>query len=892
MITDGVNSRHRSLFFIYGEQAKEQVVYLHHLLVKNRQVEGFKRPSVLWCFSKEKKFDKFSLKKQFKRLRKEYALSSTFCEYLALDHLLLSSEVMFCHYSETDRVLGQTFGMLILQDFEGLTPNIIARTTECVEGGGIILFLLPYIKSFEELFSLEMRAHSRYVTESHPEVSPRFNKRFVLSLFSCQNCLVLDDTLKIKLLPQNHADIPEHLEIKKDYSTNIMSNISKLSLSEDLKKIFQMSRTSDQLYALQKISEVLANTRIACAVSVTSARGRGKSAVLGLAVALAITSKYFRIYVTSPNLENIQTLFNFLVEGLTNLGFRNDVDFKIQKNETGPGNFISGVEIFNQCYGFVFYTTPINFQKAENASMVVIDEAAAIPLPLIKKWFDCPNILMASTINGYEGTGRSLSLKLLKQLRSQSVEKSSNRHALHEIQLNEAIRYANGDAVEGWLNRLLCLDASLDFSYSNSELPNFKECALYYVNRDVLFSYNKFSEKFLQQAVSLFVASHYKNSPNDLFMLAEASAHHIFCLLPCQEVTTNTLPNVICVIQVCLEGKICAEDHQFEYNHGSRTSGDLIPWILSQQFQDYNFTSLSGARIIRIATHPNYQSMGYGSHALQLLCQFYSGRFSVESKSSNSLNPSLLLELQDLHQEPLDYIGVSYGLTLELFKFWKKNGFTPLYMRQTANEITGENTCIMVKCLNRETSKWLPDYYSDFLERFTALLMSSFKHLPPSVALTVFKYPHLRQQKVLTSGALQFQLSQRSLQRINAFCYNNADHLMILDLLPTISKLYFLGYFKGLSFNFIEESVLMCFGLQGRADDETAVELNIEPEQVITYLRKCTKKIMNSLNVKNPLDQSSKNTEVHELSEVSKQVGKLTSMHKFKRKGNFGNLKN
>ena len=30
-------------------------------------------------------------------------------------------------------------------------------------------------------------------------------------------------------------------------------------------------------------------------------------------------------------------------------------------------------------------------------------------------------VFMASTINGYEGTGRSLSLKLLEQLRQQSV---------------------------------------------------------------------------------------------------------------------------------------------------------------------------------------------------------------------------------------------------------------------------------------------------------------------------------------------------------------------------------------------------------------------------------------------------------------------------------------
>ena len=39
------------------------------------------------------------------------------------------------------------------------------------------------------------------------------------------------------------------------------------------------------------------------------------------------------------------------------------------------------------------------------------------------------------------------------------------------------------------------------------------------------------SEAFLQRLQSLFVASHYKNSPNDLLLLADAPAHQLFVLL-------------------------------------------------------------------------------------------------------------------------------------------------------------------------------------------------------------------------------------------------------------------------------------------------------------------------------------------------------------------------
>ena len=57
---------------------------------------------------------------------------------------------------------------------------------------------------------------------------------------------------------------------------------------------------------------------------------------------------------------------------------------------------------------------------------------------------------------------------------------------------------------------------------------------------------------------------------------------------------------------------------------------------MARQFQDDNFPSLSGARIVRIATHPNYQSMGYGSRALELLQHYYEMKIpNIEDVSSN-----------------------------------------------------------------------------------------------------------------------------------------------------------------------------------------------------------------------------------------------------------------
>lgn len=64
-----------------------------------------------------------------------------------------------------------------MKDFEALTPNLLARTIETVEGGGIIIFLLRSINSLKQLYTLNMDVHERYRTEAHQEVIGRFNER-------------------------------------------------------------------------------------------------------------------------------------------------------------------------------------------------------------------------------------------------------------------------------------------------------------------------------------------------------------------------------------------------------------------------------------------------------------------------------------------------------------------------------------------------------------------------------------------------------------------------------------------------------------------------------------------------------------------------------------------
>jgi N-acetyltransferase 10 len=60
------------------------------------------------------------------------------------------------YYKESHKILGNTYGMCVLQDFEAITPNLLARTIETVEGGGLIVLLLKTMSSLKQLYSMVM----------------------------------------------------------------------------------------------------------------------------------------------------------------------------------------------------------------------------------------------------------------------------------------------------------------------------------------------------------------------------------------------------------------------------------------------------------------------------------------------------------------------------------------------------------------------------------------------------------------------------------------------------------------------------------------------------------------------------------------------------------------
>lgn len=926
LIRNNVSTGHRSFFVIVGDHGRDQVVNLHFLLSQSR-VEA--RPNVLWCYKKDlgftthRKKREAKIKRDIKRGVRDADSQDPFELFVGV------TDIRYCYYKDTPKILGQTYGMLILQDFEAITPNLLARTIETVEGGGIVVLLLQTMSSLRQLYGLSMDVHARYRTASTDEdIVARFNERFLLSLSASPNCLLLDDELNVLPLSRG-KEIRPLLETAAGQSTGgvgsavqkgsarrardaqlaeIQADVAETKVVGD---VIKHAKTLDQAKAVLTILDVLASSSLSTTVALTAGRGRGKSAALGLCLAAAVAHGYSNIFVTSPSPENLKTLFAFVLKGLDALGYEEVADWDIQRGTGEWKDVVVRINIFRGHRQTIQYIQPQDYQVLSQAELLVIDEAAAIPLPVVRNLLGPYLVFLSSTVNGYEGTGRSLSLKLLQQLRqgSQATDRTStladrapapnatrgalSARTLKEVELQEPIRYAEGDEIEAWLNELLCLDAASTklSSQKRDGCPHPSACELYMVNRDTLFSYHPASERFLQRIMALYVASHYKNSPNDLQLMSDAPAHALFVLLPPLDAAARKggLPEPLCVVQVALEGNISRQAILNSLSRGTRDAGDLVPWLITQQFQDADFAELSGARIVRVAVHPEFASMGYGTRALELLEQYYTGSLldadalaerqardaaapalprsdSLTVRDASQL-PPLLERLSEREPERLDWMGVSYGLTPSLFRFWKKNGYVPLYIRQVPNELTGEYSTIQLKALH-PPSGWLPAFARDFRQRFLSLLAFRFRSLSTLTALSIVEAAsraaaEAPEGKPLHANEVAQLLTPFDMKRLESYGNNLLELQVVLDLIPVLASLYFsqrlrivadaendaegLGDAMELTVSGLSAALLLAIGLQRRTLEDAAGELHLPTSQAHTLLAKAVRWIVQNL---------------------------------------------
>lgn len=200
--------------------------------------------------------------------------------------------------------------------------------------------------------------------------------------------------------------------------------------------------------------------------------------------------------------------------------------------------------------------------------------------------------------------------------------------------------------------------------------------------------------------------------------------------------------------------------------------------------------------------------------------------------------PPLLLKLSERPPERLDYLGVSFGLTEQLFKFWKRSDFVPVYLRQTTNDLTGEHSCIMLKILNAEehpeSSTWLNAYGSDFRLRFIYLLADEFRKFSTSLALGILSNKALKlSRRDLTRQELDMHFSCYDIERLEKYSKNLLDYRVIKDLLSRAAMLFFRNQMGDLQISAVQSAIMLGLGLQHKTVDELCTELELPSSQLL-----------------------------------------------------------
>ncbi|HGX9318229.1 tRNA cytosine(34) acetyltransferase TmcA [Escherichia coli] len=319
--------------------------------------------------------------------------------------------------------------------------------------------------------------------------------------------------------------------------------------------------------------------------AVTAARGRGKSALAGQLISRIAGSAI----VTAPAKAATDVLAQFAGEK------------------------------------FRFIAPDALLASDEQADWLVVDEAAAIPAPLLHQLVSrFPRTLLTTTVQGYEGTGRGFLLKFCARFPH-----------LHRFELQQPIRWAQGCPLEKMVSEALVFG---DENFTHTPQGNIVISAF----EQTLWRIEPETPLKVYQLLS---GAHYRTSPLDLRRMMDAPGQHFL-----QAAGENEIAGALWLVD---EGGLSQELSQAVWAGFRRPRGNLVAQSLAAHGSNPLAATLRGRRVSRIAVHPARQREGTGRQLIAGALQY---------------------------TQDLDYLSVSFGYTGELWRFWQRCGFVLVRM--------------------------------------------------------------------------------------------------------------------------------------------------------------------------------------------------------------------
>ncbi|MBB5254551.1 tRNA(Met) cytidine acetyltransferase TmcA [Sulfurisphaera ohwakuensis] len=455
-------------------------------------------------------------------------------------------------YSSSEKFLGETFDLVIMDAVDDFRPNYISRLTDMARGGGLIVIYTNDIYK-DKLYRNSLIRDG--------VVDNFFEDRFMRKIRSYQGIIYVKDEKLVNFKSVNVNELKKS-SLKIPSNPSIPVKLHNLCLSEDQNKALEES-----LFILHDDRKRI--------LAVTAPRGRGKSAAIGLFLSYVISLKHKEptvIVITSPSYYSSSEIFRFLITGLKSLGIK----YTVTRSRDGKIMRISAGEVI------VRWLAP-DLAKDYDGYLIVVDEAAALGIEtleyIIRKW---NKTILITTIHGYEGSGKAF-LKYLLLIKQ--------KYLFKHVTLDFPIRYSKGDPIERFIYDVMLLDAEPKIKQLNNSIEE--------VNREELFK----NDGRLRQIYGILVSAHYRNSPDDLMLLGDLHFQKLYSL------------SDVSLAQVIFEGGL-SEERISSILKGESNLGHLIPHRIIKYERLKEFGKLKGWRIIRIAVLPELQGKGLGSKLL------------------------------------------------------------------------------------------------------------------------------------------------------------------------------------------------------------------------------------------------------------------------------------
>jgi len=561
-------------------------------------------------------------------------------------------------------LLGTTNSAVVLDCHEACRPNALGRAVGAVDGGGLLVLLTPPLETWadrRDAFDESLAVPPFDVAD----VAGNFRTRLVRTLRAHAGVAIV------------HVDAEGDDEIERRGLTGAPARTPPAPPTPPTGSAFpdetyEACLTADQVRAVSAFEDFRgANDG---AVVLESDRGRGKSSAAGLAAAaLALDGR--DVLVTAPAYRNAAEVFERAHDLLVDLGELADRDVadapRCLATETGRIRFAEPVA-----------ATAL----PDEPDVVVVDEAAALPVRLLEAFLEAGAVAYATTIHGYEGAGRGFSVRFRDRLAESDLP-------VTDVRLSTPIRFAPGDPIEVWSFRALALNAG---PAPDQVVADATPDRVTY--RDLAPADLLADEALLRQAFGLLVLAHYRTEPNDLARLLDAP-----------NVATRALvldDDVVAVALLAREGNLNADRRASMYE-GERVRGNMLPDVLTSQLRDESAGEPVGQRVMRIATHPAVRSRGLGSRLLE--------------------------EIHREFEPAVDWFGVGYGATPGLVDFWGANGYRAVHLSTSRNERSGEHSAIMLRPSSAAGEALLDRHTEWFLERLPGALADPLAAVDPDV---------------------------------------------------------------------------------------------------------------------------------------------------------------